>query len=159
MTEIKYEALYKEYREKVLGFLKSRAVSAGEAEDICQDVFEQVFKSLPRYDAERASVSTWIYNITRFTLIDHIRTKHEGVPLPENLAEEGGAEDKIIRKETLQTLTNVLKTMDSEERDIIILRYYKGYSLTEIAHLTGISYGMVKVKHKKALKKIGEELK
>ena len=159
MTGISYETLYKEYREKVLAYLKNRVVSTEEAEDICQDVFEQILKSLPRYDSEKSSVSTWIYNITRFTLIDYIRTKHEGVPLPENLAVMDGTEEKIIRKETLENLAAVLKEMDSEERDIIILRYYKGYSLTEIAHLTGISYGMVKVKHKKALKKIGEELK
>ncbi|MBO4897859.1 MAG: sigma-70 family RNA polymerase sigma factor [Clostridia bacterium] len=159
MTNISYEKLYKEYREKVLAYLKSRVAGAEEAEDICQDVFEQILKSLPRYDAERSSVSTWIYNITRFTLIDYIRTKHEGMPLPENMAVLDDIEEKIIRKETLENLAKVLKAMDREERDIIILRYYKGYTLTEIANLTGISYGMVKVKHKKALKKIGEELK
>ncbi|MBR3640911.1 MAG: RNA polymerase sigma factor, partial [Oscillibacter sp.] len=45
-----------------------------------------------------------------------------------------------------------LKTLEREERDIVVLRYYEGRSLTDISRLTGVSYGMVKVKHKRALR-------
>ena len=158
MTELTAEALYDDYRDKVLAYLTSRTDSRADAEELCQDVFEQVFRSLERYDAAKASVSTWIYQITRFTLIDYIRTKHPAGLLTEDISASDNPEDGYIRREMLERLAAALTALEPEERDIIVLRYYKGYSLTDISHLTGISYGMVKVKHKKALKKLGAYL-
>ena len=158
MTILSAQALYETYRDKVLAYLASRTDSREDAEDLCQDVFEQVIRSLSRYDPSKASVSTWIFQITRYTLIDYLRTKHPSEPLTEDIPAAGDLEETVIRKDTLERLSAILNAMRQDERDIIILRYYKGYSLTEIACLLGIGYGMVKVKHKAALKKIGEEL-
>ena len=158
MAELTPEALYDAYHDKVLAYLTSRTDSREDADDLCHDVFEQVFRSLPRYDPSKASVSTWIYQITRFTLIDYIRTRHPGERLTGNIPAEDAIEEEYIRKETLKRLAAALAALEREERDVVILRYYKGYSLTDISLLTGISYGMVKVKHKKALRRIGAEL-
>ena len=151
MTELTQAEIYAEYREKVLDYLKSRTESHEDAEDICEDVFEQVFRSLPRYDAKKASLSTWIYQITRFTLIDYIRTKRPSKPLTEEFASEEDLDASLIREETLETLALALKGLDRELRDIVILRYYRKKTLTEISRLTGISYGMVRSKHNRAL--------
>ena len=155
MTKPTEDALYREYRDKVLAYLKSRLESVEDANDLCHDVFLKVFRSLPRYDETKSSISTWIFRITRFTLIDYIRTKHPGSQLAENIPSGDDLEESFIQGETLQCLAAALAELEQAERDIIIMRYYNGYSLTEISRLTGISYGMVKVKHKKALKKIG----
>ena len=159
MAELTPEALYDAYKDKVLAYLTSRTDSREDAADLCHDVFEQVFRSMARYDPSRSSVSTWIYQITRFTLIDYIRTKHPGERLTGDIAAEDAIEEEFIKKEMLERLAAALDALEQEERDILILRYYKGYSLTDISLITGISYGMVKVKHKKALKKIGAELR
>ena len=158
MTELTPEALYAAYHDKVLAYLTGRTDSREDADDLCHDVFVQVFRSLERYDASKSSISTWIYQITRFTLIDYIRTKHPNEPLTEDISSMGDLEEEIIQKETLERLAAALAALEQDERDIIILRYYKGYSLTDISYLTGISYGMVKVKHKKALQKIGTDI-
>ena len=159
MNELTPEALYDAYRDKVLAYLTGRTDSREDADDLCHDVFEQVFRSLDTYDPSKASVSTWIYQITRFTLIDYIRTKHPGEPLSEGIQAADDTEEELIRRETLKRLAAALRSLDEDERDIVILRYYNGYSLTDISCMTGISYGMVKVKHKKALKKIGAKLR
>lgn len=158
MTKLTAEALYQEYHDKVLAYLKSRSESYEDANDLCHDVFEQVFRSLPRYDGAKASISTWIYQITRFTLIDYIRTKHPVNTLTEDMPAADDLEDAFTQREILQRLAAALTALEQDERDIIIMRYYNGYSLTDISRLIGISYGMVKVKHKKALKKIGADL-
>ena len=151
MTALTGEKLYADYREKVLAYLTGRAESREDAEDLCQEVFAEALRCLPRYDPEKASLSTWLFQITRFTLIDYLRTAHPSDPLPEDLqAAEDAAED-FIREETLERLASALMTLTQEERDIIVLRYYRGQTLTDISRLTGISYGMVKVKHKRAL--------
>lgn len=158
MTKPTEDTLYREYRDKVLAYLKSRLESVEDANDLCHDVFLKVFRSLPRYDETKSSISTWIFRITRFTLIDYIRTKHPGSQLAENIPSGDDLEESFIQRETLQCLAAVLAELEQDERDIIIMRYYNGYSLTDISRLAGISYGMVKVKHRKALKKISAKL-
>ena len=158
MTKLSEEALYREYRDKVLAYLTSRLDSREDANDLCHDVFLKVFKSLPRYDERKASISTWIYQITRFTLIDHIRTKHPTNMLTEDMPAADDLEEAFIGRQTLTRLAAALAALEQDERDIIILHYYNGYSLTDISGIIGISYGMVKVKHKKALKKISTYL-
>ena len=158
MTKPTEDALYREYRDKVLAYLKSRLESVEDANDLCHDVFLKVFRSLPRYDETKSSISTWIFRITRFTLIDYIRTKHPGSQLAENIPSGDDLEESFIQGETLQCLVAALAELEQAERDIIIMRYYNGYSLTDISGIIGISYGMVKVKHRKALKKISAKL-
>lgn len=155
MTKFTAEELYDAYRDKVLAYLTRRTDNCEDAHDLCHDVFVKVFRSLERYDESKSSISTWIYQITRFTLIDYIRTKHPGNPLTANMAAADDPEEAFMCRETLQRLAAALSALERDERDIIIMRYYNGYSLTDISRFIGISYGMVKVKHKKALKKIG----
>ena len=158
MTKPTEDTLYREYRDKVLAYLKSRLESVEDANDLCHDVFLKVFRSLPRYDETKSSISTWIFRITRFTLIDYIRTKHPVNTLTEDMPAADDMEDKFMQKETLGRLAVTLATLEQDERDIIIMRYYNGYSLTDISGIIGISYGMVKVKHRKALGKISAKL-
>ena len=154
MTELTRDTIYVAYRDKVLSYLTGRTESREDAEDLCADVFEQVFRALPRYDPGKASLSTWIYQITRFTLIDYIRRKRPGEPLTEDITAADDLEEALIQKETLEQLAAALTALEPELRSIIILRYYRGYTLTDIARMTGRSYGMVKVYHKKALERL-----
>lgn len=152
MTELSGTEIYAAFREKVLAYFTARADCREDAEDLCSDVFVKVLSHLPDYDPEKASLSTWIYQITRFTYIDYLRTKHPSDPLDDEIADTDDLEEEFINKETLERLASVLKTLQEDERDIIVLRYYKGMTLTEISRLTGISYGMVKFKHTNALR-------
>ena len=158
MTGLTEEKLYAAYRDKVLAYLTDRTASREDAEDLCEDVFEQISRSLPRFDPKHASISTWIYQVARFTLIDYFRTKHPSEPLPEDLAAADDPAEAFLKRETLDRLAAALKALEPEERDIIVLRYYKGRTLTEVSRFTGISYGMVKVKHKKALDRLRREM-
>ena len=158
MTKFTAEELYDAYRDKVLAYLTKRTEGLEDAHDLCHDVFVKVFRSLEQYDETKSSISTWIFRITRFTLIDYIRTKHPVNTLTEDMPAADDMEDKFMQKETLGRLAVALATLEQDERDIIIMRYYNGYSLTDISGIIGISYGMVKVKHRKALKKISAKL-
>ena len=158
MTELTGEKLYAVYREKVLAYLTGRTESREDAEDLCEEVFAEVLRCLPRYDPEKASLSTWIFQITRFTLIDYLRTTHTYEPLPEDIRAADDIAEDFIRRETLERLAAALMALKQQERDIIVLRYYRGQTLMEISRLTGISYGMVKVKHKRALNALRAQL-
>lgn len=145
------EALYTEYREKVTRYVIGKLGNRDDAEDVVSEVFFKVYEGYPTYHAERASVSTWIYTITRNTVIDYFRTHRRHAELTENIADGGCIDDGILREESLQELAAALRMLDERSRALIVLRYYKKLPLKEIAQRMGISYAYVKILHKRAL--------
>lgn len=143
--------IYSTYYRKVLSYLNGKVNNSYLAEDLCAEVFLKVYEKLDDFDETKASVSTWIFTITRNTLIDYFRTRREFSEIPETLAEKSDIEEDYCRAEMLSTLADALKTLPERERDLIILRYYSGKSLKEVANSLGISYAYVKILHNKAL--------
>ncbi len=146
--------IYNEYRDKVMGYIYARLRSYADAEDLCQDVFEKVNAKLDSFDPAKASVSTWIYSITRNSVIDFYRRSRPFSEIDENLAEDGEVDDHLLNNESLDELAEALARLPMELREIIVLRYYDGIPLTEIGKKMHLSYGAVKLRHAKALQQL-----
>ena len=141
-----------------MGYIRARVQSAADAEDLCSDVFEKVFLKIDDYDSEKSSLSTWIFTITRNTVIDFFRRSRPTDELDENLADDSEVDAALLRTETLSELAAALRRLPSQLAEIVVLRYYDGKPLTEIADILGISYGAVKLRHQAALKGLREAL-
>ena len=152
------ETLYTQYYSKVMGYIHARIRNRADAEDLCADVFEKVQRKLPDFDPSKASVSTWIFTITRNTVIDHYRRSRPSEELDENLSDNIELDESLLNSETLHELASALRSLPEEMRDIIVLRYYDGKPLTEIAAMMGLSYGAVKLRHQSALVKLRKVL-
>ena len=150
LTAEELSRLYTEYRPRVLGYIRSR-VAGWQAEDLCQDVFERALRAAAQYDPEKSSPGTWLYAITRNTVINYLRRARPMAELPEALADDSAVEDGVLGEEALEELAAALEKLPEELTDIIMLRYYDGQPLTEIAVMLGLSYGAVKLRHQKAL--------
>ena len=137
-----------------MGYIHARIRNTADAEDLCADVFEKVQRKLPDFDPEKASVSTWIFTITRNTVIDHYRRSRPADELDENLSDDTELDEGLLNNETLSELAGALKSLPEELRDILVLRYYDGKPLTEVAEIMGLSYGAVKLRHQSALAKL-----
>ena len=74
--------------------------------------------------------------------------------IPETIEDDISVEEEICNAEMLETLADALETLEERERDIIILRFYSGKTLKEIAGNMGISYAYVKVLQNNAFAKI-----
>ena len=155
-TEERKAGIYTDFRDKVFGYIRGKISDPDLAEDLCADVFLKVYEKLDSYDEQKAALSTWIYTITRNTLVDYFRTRHSAQELPEELAATEDVEDGLCREETLETLAAALEKLDERERNIIIRRYYSGMTLKEIAAQMDISYAYVKLLHNKALSALRE---
>ena len=158
MTTPDVGRIYTEYHGKVMGYIRARVQGSADAEDLCSDVFEKVFLKIGDYDSEKSSLSTWIFTITRNTVIDFFRRSHPSDELDENLADDSEVDAALLRTETLSELAAALKRMPAQLQEIVVLRYYDGKPLTEIADRLGISYGAVKLRHQAALKGLREAL-
>ena len=145
------EELYLRYKDKVLGYIRSHVGDPYDAEDLCSAVFVKVYSRLGSYTESLASVSTWIYSITRNTVIDYYRTRRVHAPIDEDLPVEDSTDEALLREESLRSLADALKALPRELSDLIILRYYKNLTLTEIAEKMHLSYGVTKNRHREAL--------
>ncbi|MBR4225150.1 MAG: sigma-70 family RNA polymerase sigma factor [Oscillospiraceae bacterium] len=145
------EDIYRQYRRKVLGYISSRISSWEDAEDLCEEVFVKLFKAMERFDAKQAKPSTLLYKLAHDIVIDYYRTHKEHGELNEGSATVSGADDIVGSSMRLDELKEALLQLPEEQRDIIVLRYYKGITLLKISEMMGMSYKMVKYRHSQAL--------
>lgn len=153
------EEIYLQYKDKVFGYVKNHVNSIEDAEDITSDIFIKIYSKLDTYDESKASISTWIYSMTSNTVIDFYRTNHIHTEIPEDLTDENSSiEDEVLNSESLEALATALEALPQELRDIIVLRYYKGLTLQDIADKMKLSYGVTKLRHREALGKLKDML-
>ena len=151
------EEIYEQFRPKVFSYLYYKINDYYEAEDITEDVFLKVFKRLDTFDETKLSLNTWIFNITKNTLIDYYRTKKDSLELLDNyeyVDEHQNDVDPLM----VNDLANALDTLPELQKDIIVLRYYENYTLKEIAEKLSISYGVCKLRHNEALNSLKQKI-
>ena len=153
------EEIYSKYRDKVFAYIRNHVNIQEDAEDLCEDVFVKIFEKLDTYDSSKASISTWIYSVTSNTVIDFYRTNHIHSEIPEDLSDEkSSVEEEAIGNEDLSLLAEALEELPQEQRDIIVLRYYKGYTLQQVAEIMQLSYGITKLRNREALGRLNDKL-
>jgi len=136
-----------------------------EAEEVAQDVFMKVFRSLKGFK-KKSSFATWIYRIAYNTAISYVRNKKKSVlsleDFPADVSDFGGINisEAEAEKEYRNALVNfALKKINEDERGLITLFYYEEMNTEEISVLTGISKSNVKVKLFRARQKMLEIIK
>jgi len=156
------EAAHEAYGGAVFGYLFQTLGDRGEAEDVQQQVFLEVWQRGPTYDPERAGLFTWIMTIARSRAIDRMRRR---VPEPRDPATSSAlAESLDDSPESLDQMLDtwrvaaLLRRIPSEEADLLRMRFYREMSQTEIAAETGLPLGTVKMRMVKAFERLREHL-
>ena len=141
------EDIYISYHDKVSAYIRGKLDNHHDAEDLVSQVFEKVYGKIHTFDESKASLSTWIYTITRNTVTDYYRTRRIHTSYDEVYELPAPEKDQDM----LDTLADALMILKERERDLILLHYYKGLTLKEVADKMGMSYINAKVIHKNAL--------
>lgn len=145
----RFEAIYREYRPKVLDYIRSHVDNSEDAEDLCGEVFR---KALEHLAPGSSGVSSYIYTITRNTVTDFYRTRRIHSPIPDDLPAEGGPEAAAMEADDLDRLASALRLLPERERDIVVLHYYANNSLQEISDKMAAPYSVIKRAHQSALR-------
>lgn len=138
------------------------------AEEIVEDVFWQVWREAPRFDAERGRVVTWLLAIARSRAIDALR-RRERVRRHETAADEGledscpsdaddDPQDLVAASQHHQHLHAVLAALDPLPRQLLSLAFFRGCTHEEIATQTGIALGTVKSQIRRTLTALRSQL-
>ena len=161
MNKQDIELIYTQYCDKVSRFVRSKIHYPNDVEDIVQTVFLKVYSNLDKYDEIKASFSTRIYIITRNTVYDYLKDKrdHPVLELIDNTVDSAEEpDDSLLNKEALEELACALEKLPQNQRDIIILLYYKNLDRRKVAEIFGMTYGQFRYLHDKAMKRLGELL-
>lgn len=154
------EQIYAEYGRVVFALILRLVGDRGEAEDVQQKVFTEIWRRGGEYDPERASLLTWIMQIARSRAIDHIRkSRPEPIGAGEDFPTETLVDDGFTDGLNDQwQIAHLLERLPREESEMLRARFYGGKSQSEIADERGIALGTVKMRMVDGLRRMREML-
>jgi RNA polymerase sigma-70 factor (ECF subfamily) len=137
------EALYNHYRESAFRLAYGLLGNLADAEEAAQDALAYALINIHRYDAQRASFSTWLHTITVSRSRDrHRRRRLPGLSLTHWLDRGAGPPDpaagperQTIERESRSRVWEVVQTMSRPLREAIVLRYWAGHTFREMAEI------------------------
>jgi RNA polymerase sigma-70 factor (ECF subfamily) len=151
--EAAFERLAERYETKVYRLCCSILRDPDQAADAAQESLLRIWKALPTYD-QRASLSTWIYTITRNRCLTALARRREldsmSDPVVEQAAEEAGAAAGLgasspeVAQDHLVLLRELVEALPERFRRTLMLYYYEERSVSEVALMLGQPEGTIK---------------
>lgn len=141
--------LYLCHHEQIYRFIWSRVHDPDLADDLTGEVFIRMLKNLSTYQDRSLPFRAWLYGIARNLVIDEHRKKGPRLTMPLNAISGAPSEDEALETQTEHSLTfaqvqRKLEQMDSDEREVVELRFLAGLSLKETAYAINKSVAAVK---------------
>jgi RNA polymerase sigma-70 factor (ECF subfamily) len=161
-----FEILYDRHKGPAYSLARRITGSDGNADDVVQETFVSVWRSIERYDPRRASVRTWLMRIVHRRAIDqlrsqmvHLKRRADGEGIVEELAAKDPAPESLtLAAEQSVEVREALSDLPDDQRKVIELSYFSGFSQTEIAEITGQPLGTVKGRMRLGLEKMRAHL-
>ena len=154
-----FRELVAEHRDRVFNITYRMLGNRHEAEDVAQEVFISVFKTIDSF-REESKFSTWLYRVTvnhcknriKYLARRHDRkrdeldeTKHESNGAVTGAPVRAATPDRALASAQMeQLLQDAIATLDDDQRTVVILRDVEDLSIEEICEITGLPDGTVK---------------
>jgi RNA polymerase sigma-70 factor (ECF subfamily) len=144
------QKLIHRHRNRVYTYILLTVKSQHLAEDIFQDTFVKVIRSLSQ-DKYRddGKFLPWVMRIAHNLIIDHFRRakqlnvvsndNYEGDLFNKRELADGTVEDNLVHEQILNDVRRLVDQLPNEQREVIIMRHYAGLSFKEIAEQTDVS--------------------
>lgn len=143
------EVLIIKHKQRIYSFIYSKVYDGDVADDIFQDTFIKVIKTLKRgaYN-EEGKFLPWVMRIAHNLVIDYFR-KNKRMPKFDNTGEFSifsvlsdsslNAEKTIIKEQIETDVRRLVDELPDDQRDVLLMRIYKDMSFKEISDRTGVS--------------------
>jgi RNA polymerase sigma-70 factor, ECF subfamily len=156
-----FSYLYDQYRSSLYSIILQIVKSPETARDILQEVFINIWRKIESYDPVRGRLFTWMLNISRNASIDILRSKsYQNNQKNQEITDTVYGNDQVAKTSIDSIgLTKFLGKLGPEQRVLIELAYFKGYTHDEIAQIEDIPLGTVKTRIRNALLQLREYLK
>lgn len=145
-----FDVLLTRHQAKVYNYILQMVKDRNLADDIFQETFVKAITTIKqgRY-AEAGKFSAWVCRIARNLIIDNFRQEKVEATVStddsnfdvlnrKDLSEDT-IEDMLIDSQIQADVRRIVKQLPESQREVLIMRYYKGLSFKEIADITGVS--------------------
>jgi RNA polymerase sigma-70 factor (ECF subfamily) len=156
-----WEEIVRLHNRRIFNFCYRFTNSSDSAEDLTQEVFIKVYRTLASYDVEKGAFTTWLTTLTRNLLVDHFRrSKHDrmtdsidagltedddSVSLSDRLPDRGPSPaDRLASQETQKMVREALGRLSPDLREAVILRDLQDMDYKEISQVLRVPEGTVK---------------
>ncbi|MES2446693.1 MAG: sigma-70 family RNA polymerase sigma factor [Bacteroidota bacterium] len=156
---IAIKQLYQMYAPALNGIIK-RIIKYDEiAEDVLQDTFVKIWKSIGQYDASKGRLFTWMANVAKNMAIDQVRSKaHLNASKTDDIGEVsfGLVEHQSYVNPNMETIgiKQLLGHLKQDQQEIIELIYFKGFTHVQVSEILNIPLGTIKTKLRLAILKL-----
>ncbi len=151
------ESLWKEYYNQLLMFVIKRVSDKAIAEDILQDVFIKIISNIESLE-DSTKIKSWIFQITRNTIIDHFRDSKLSGNIPLSLDEENDGVKNDITEEVGSWISPFINSLPDKYHEALILSEINGMSQKDLATHLGISYAGAKARVQRGRAMLKEKL-
>ena len=156
-------ALYSRYMTPVYSLSLHMLKQPSLAEEVTQDVFLNIWLKADSFNAGRGNPRSWIMSVTHHRVVDVIRSRRrsnvmtdpEGYDTLERLPSSGpSVESQVTQRLDRERIERALDTLPDNQREVIELAYFEGYSQSEMADLLGQPLGTIKTRVRLAMQKM-----
>jgi RNA polymerase sigma-70 factor, ECF subfamily len=146
------EEIFRRYSGPVYSVALRVLHDTGQAEDVLQEVFLQLWRNPTAFVQDRGSLGAWLVVVARNRAIDLLRRRKPSDSVEDViLASSVNVADEAERNIMMEKVRRALAELPSEQRKSLELAYFEGLSHTEIAGRTGDPLGTVKTRIRQAL--------
>jgi RNA polymerase sigma factor (sigma-70 family) len=153
--------LYDNYSTALYGVIHRIVQSEEIAEDTLQEAFVKIWKTFGMYDSSKGRLFTWIMNIARNLAIDKVRSKdfinsskNQSI---DNIVSFIDLDNNHVPNPDTIGIRELLKKLTPEQKMIIDLLYFKGYTQAEVAEKLNMPLGTVKTRTRLAINTLRKE--
>jgi RNA polymerase sigma-70 factor, ECF subfamily len=140
-----FRKLVERYQQPVFRFARNLIGDEHDAEDITQEVFLAAFNHLASYNAERASLLTWLFTISRYRCVNYLKRTRPVIG-GEAIAntQPAACSNDSARNEFWSCLDEALDALPIEQKTAFVLAEIEGLPYADIAHIEQTTLGTVK---------------
>ena len=161
------DTLYGRYATPVYSLALHMLKQPPLAEEATQDVFLNIWLKAASFNPERGQARSWIMSVAHHRVIDVIRSRRrtatmtdpEGYETLERLPSGGASvESQVQQNLDRERIMGALATLPENQREVIMLAYFEGFSQSEMAERLGQPLGTIKTRVRLAMQKLRSAL-
>lgn len=148
--------LYDKYFKKIYSFVYYKIGQKETTEDLVSTIFIKALDNVKKFKVDKGTFSSWLYRITRNTVIDYYRTNKQTVDL-ENVLEpsiENNMSTNLDVSIRLAEVKEKMSQLSEQQQEIIILRVWQQLSYKEIADIMDKSESSCKMAFSRSIKEL-----
>ncbi len=160
-----FDVVYSETVSRVLALATRIVGDVDTADDVASETYLQIWRQAASFDPARGNALAWIMTICRSRALDLLRRRAAQQTRDAEATQQGGNGDDDALHDLLQAtdrrsaVHSALATLEPADRQLLALAYFRGYTHSELAAITGEPLGTVKTRTRRALEKLRKTMR